>query len=66
MVDILMNDCYDRILSGNPLNNNYKPYTKKFLLKVKDYFEGREEYEKCKTLTDFINKRFDHEYGYTI
>lgn len=62
----LMNDCYDRVKSGKPFDVNFKPYTEEFLTKVMKYFEEKEEYEKCKTLSDFINIKFNHERGYTI
>lgn len=62
----LMNDCYNRVLSGKPFDVNFKPYTEDFLIKVMRYFEEKEEYEKCKTLSDFINIKFNHDRGYTI
>ena len=65
-MNTLMNDCYHRIISGKPYDTNFKSYTKKYLLKVNKYFEDTEEYEKCKTLLEFININFDHERRYTI
>lgn len=62
----IMNECYNRISYGKPYDVNFKPYTKVFLEKVISYFEGEEEYEKCKTLIDFIDIKMDHENGYTI
>jgi hypothetical protein len=64
--EYLMSDCYNRIKSGKPFDVNFKPYTKEFTTKVLKYFEEKEEYEKCKTLVDFINIKFNHELGYTI
>lgn len=70
IIDNMMNDCYDRIAQigqiNQPFDDKFKPYTKEFIKKVVKYFEEKEEYEKCKTLKDFINIRFDHERGYTI
>ncbi len=70
IIDNIMNDCYNRIAQisqiNKPFDDTFKPYTKEFIKKVIDHFEEKEEYEKCKTLNDFLSIRFDHERGYTI
>ena len=60
----LMNSSYDRIAGGKSYDISFKPYEKKFVKKMIAYFEESEEYEKCKTLLDFYNDRFDHEKNY--
>jgi hypothetical protein len=62
----LINECYDRIILGKPFNKKFKPYTKEFMKKVLLYFEEKEEFEKCKTLIDFMNIKYNHDIGYTL
>ena len=60
----LMESSYERIEGGKSYDIGFKPYEKKFINKMIAYFEESEEYEKCKTLLDFSNERFDHEKNY--
>jgi len=62
--DYLMNDAFDRIKSGKHYDEKFKPYNEEFVKKIVYYFENKEEYEKCKTLIDFINIRFNHDKNY--
>jgi len=62
----IMNESFNRIKSGKPYDVNFKPYTKEFINKLLSFFEEEEEYEKCKTLCDYINIKLNHELGYTI
>lgn len=62
----LMNSSYDRINEGKFYNKNFKPYEKDFIKEMISYFENLEEYEKCKILLDFFNKRFNHENNYQL
>lgn len=62
--DYLMNVTLVRVTSGKLYDRNLKPYTLKFLNEVLSYFEDKEEYEKCKTLSEIVNKR-SHDHGYT-
>jgi DNA-binding SARP family transcriptional activator len=40
------------------------PYDEDFIERMIEFYEKSEEYEKCKYLLDFKNKRFNHNYGY--
>lgn len=62
--DYLMNDAFERIRSGKHFDANFKPYSEEFIRKIILYFEKREEFEKCKTLVDFIDTRFNHNINY--
>lgn len=62
--EYLMQDTLDRIISGKVSDEKFKPYTEIFIRKVMKYFEDKEEYEKCKILSDFINTRFNHDLNY--
>ena len=62
--DYIMNDAFERIQSGKNFDVNFKPYSEEFVRKIVKYFEDREEFEKCKTLIDFINIRFNHNINY--
>lgn len=62
----LMNSNYDRINSGKFYDLKFKPYEKNFIDEMINYFEKLEEYEKCKILLDFLNKRFNHENNYQL
>jgi hypothetical protein len=62
----LMHEVYDRIVSGIFHDKNLKIYKREFLLKVLDYFEKNEDYEKCQHLLKIFNKRFDHDQNFKI
>ena len=62
--DYLMNDTFKRIESGKHFDEKFKPYTEELVNKIVKYFEDKEEYEKCKTLIDFIDIRFNHDKNY--
>lgn len=36
----------------------------KILNNIIKYYEEKEEYEKCKTILDFLNKKYSHKYNY--
>jgi hypothetical protein len=55
-----MNEVYDRICQNKPFDINLKPYKESQIKEVLEYFEEREDYEKCQILSDFINERFNH------
>jgi hypothetical protein len=55
-----MNEVYNRISQNKPFDKNLKPYKKSYIDEVLEYFEDREDYEKCQILSDFINSRFNH------
>jgi len=62
MVKVLLIDSiYDRIRSGILHDNDLKPYSKEFMVKLLNFYESKEEYEKCQTLKEIIDKRFIHE-----
>lgn len=62
--DRLMRDVLNRIKSGKKYDINFKPYDMDMINNMIKYFEEIEEYENCKTLLDFSNKRFNHEINY--
>lgn len=62
--ETLIRHNFDRIKSGKYFDDNYQPYTKKFLEEMIDYFLKREEYENCTLVKDHIDKRFSHESGF--
>jgi hypothetical protein len=62
----LMNSSYERIAKGKGYDISFKPYEKKFISKMIQYFEDIEEYEKCQVLVNFMNNRFDHEKNYML
>lgn len=56
---------YQRICNNRPFGNNLKPYPKNILNEVLEYFEKKEEFEKCQFIKDFIKDRFNHNKKYT-
>lgn len=62
--DYIMNDTFRRIKTGKHFDMNFKPYDEKFIRNVLKFFEDIEEFEKCQTLIDFINKRYNHDLNY--
>lgn len=59
-VNSLMNEVYDRISKNKPFDNNLNTYKESQIKEVLDYFQKKEDYEKCQIISDFINKRFSH------
>jgi len=55
-----MNEVYQRISENKPFDINLKPYKEEQVREVLEYFEGREDYEKCQVISNFLNKRFNH------
>jgi len=55
-----MNEVYQRISENKPFDINLKPYKEEQIREVLEYFEDREDYEKCQVISNFINKRFNH------
>ena len=53
-----------RIFSGKHFDENFQPYTQDFIKEIIQYFQSREEYEKCQFLKEYISNRFDHEKNY--
>lgn len=62
--DTRMYTAYERISKGTYLDNELKPYTRKFIKEVIDYFEKKEEYEKCTTLQKALSD-IEHEKNFT-
>ena len=54
---------YNRCLSGKPYTEDFKIYSKAYLLKVLTQLESRDEFEKCQKLKEFIDWRFREEYS---
>jgi hypothetical protein len=59
-----MNEVYQRISENKPFDSNLKPYKESLIREVLEYFEEREDYEKCQVISDFVNKRFNHVTNY--
>jgi hypothetical protein len=55
-----MNEVYQRISENKPFDINLKPYKEEQVREVLEYFEDREDYEKCQVISNFLNKRFNH------
>lgn len=55
-----MNEIYNRISQNKPFDVKLKPYKESQIKEVLEYFEDKEDYEKCQVLSDFINERFNH------
>lgn len=53
-----MLEVYDRITLNKPFDKKLKPYSKEKVIMALDFFERKEDYEKCKVIYDFINNRF--------
>jgi len=64
--DYLINNSYDRILNGKNYDDKFKLYQLDFINEMIDYFELREEYEKCQILKNYKEKRFDHKKNYLL
>ena len=61
--DTRINTAFERISDGKLLDDELKPYTRKFIEEIIQYFETREEYEKCQTLKDVL-ENMDHKKNY--
>jgi hypothetical protein len=59
-----MNEVYERVSKNKPFDFNLKPYKESKIREVLEYFEKIEDYEKCQVLSDFINKRYNHNKNY--
>lgn len=59
-----MIEIYNRISKDKPFDDKLKPYKKSQIEEVLEYFEDREDYEKCQIISDFIKKRFNHVTNY--
>lgn len=57
-LDSVMLEVYDRITLNKPFDKKLKPYSKEKIKMALDFFERKEDYEKCKVIYDFINNRF--------
>jgi hypothetical protein len=55
-----MEETYRRISENKPFDTNLKTYKKSKIKEVLEYFENREDYEKCQVISNFLNKRFNH------
>lgn len=59
-----MNEIYQRIYENKPYDFNLKPYKESQIKETLEYFEIREDYEKCQVLSNFLNNRFNHTVNY--
>ena len=63
-LESVMNEIYQRVNLNKPFDKNLEPYSKKKLEETLNYFEEKEEFEKCQILNQFINERFNHGVDY--
>ena len=56
----IMTEIFNRISENKPFDKKLKPYSKEKINMALDYFLEKEEYEKCKLLKEFIEKKFTH------
>ena len=61
--DTKVNTAFERISTGNLLDAELRPYTRQFIGEIIQYFQEREEYEKCQILKDALND-LDHDNNY--
>lgn len=61
---LLVDKIYQMVCQNKPYDRKMRIYSKSILKKTLFTLEQQEEYEKCQTLKEFINKRFDHDYNY--
>jgi len=59
-LDSFMNEVYDRISKNKSFDVNLRPYKESQIKEVLEYFENKEDYEKCQVISNFLNKRFNH------
>jgi hypothetical protein len=59
--DYLINYFFERIQNGKLYDENLKPYNKEIFKNSINFFESKEEYEKCAILLSVYKKRFNHE-----
>jgi hypothetical protein len=55
-----MNEFYIRVSENKPFDVNLKPYKESQIRDLLEYFEAKEDYEKCQVISNFLNKRFNH------
>ena len=58
--DSYLREIYQRVYENKPFDINLKPYKESQIKEVLEYFEDREDYEKCHVISNFLNKRFNH------
>lgn len=63
-VDSIMSEIYQRITNKKPFDKNLKPYPKEIIEKVIEYFEKKEDYEKCHVLSIYVKSNLNHEFEY--
>ena len=63
-IEFLFTEDYKRILNGEHLNMVNRPYTKRYILKMKHHYEELEQYEKCTHIIKYMEARFSHINGW--
>jgi hypothetical protein len=61
-----MDTNYERILNGKKLDLTSRPYNIKFIDKMINFYEEKEEYEKCEVIHSFKKELLDHENNYLL
>ena len=62
-LDSKMNEILERLKQGKIYGQDLKPYTEKILKTALNFFEEKEEYEKCVIILEKLN-RFNHNNNY--
>jgi hypothetical protein len=62
--DTLVRSSFERISKGIPYDEKLIPYKMGFIDECIEYFESREDFEKCMTLSNFKESRM-HGKGWT-
>lgn len=62
-LDSKMNEILERLKQDKIYGHDLKPYTEKILKTTLNFFEEKEEYEKCIIILEKLN-RFDHKKNY--
>ncbi len=52
---------FNRIKENKELSSNNIPYTTDYILRLIQYFELIEEYEKCQILLKYKNRKIEHD-----
>ncbi len=63
-VEASMIEICERILQNKPFHKNLKPYTLVEIKNTLNYFEKKEDYEKCLILHSFMQNNFNHGVDY--
>lgn len=64
--DYLMNSDFERIKIGKRHDMNFNLYQREYIDSLLDYFKGKQEFDKCQIIKEYIDKIYNHERSYGI